>query len=94
VIVGGDEIIQDALLTGDPYLAPQPTVTELGLLDELELAVEGIEVIDREALASATGKILSRTDIEVPGISTSDFVAPIIRAAKNTEPVGAYLARQ
>lgn len=93
VILDSDDTIRDVLLTGDPYLRPQPTVTEPGLLDELESELRGLEATDEEAIVSTLSRVLDRPDVEVPGISPADIAAPITRAAEHTEPVARYLER-
>lgn len=93
VVLDADGRIRNVLITGDPYLRPQPTVTEPGLLDELEFELRGLDVTDESAIVSTISRVVDRPDVEVSGISPEDIAAPIVRAADHTEPVADYLER-
>lgn len=94
VVVDDAGRIHDVLISGDPYLRPQPTVTEPGLLDEMETAVSGLDATDEPAITEVLADIFDRSGVEVPGIEPSDVADPLVRAAQNTEPIPDYLARQ
>lgn len=93
VVLDSNGTIQDVLLTGDPYFRPQPTVTEPGLLDELESELQGLDVTDESTIISTISRTLDRPSVEVSGISPEDIAKPIVRAAEHTEPVADYLER-
>jgi lipoate-protein ligase A len=94
VVVDDDGRIRDSLISGDPYLRPQPTVTEPGLLDELETEIRGLEPSDEATIRETIAAVFDRPEVEVPGIDPSDVADPVARAAANAEPVPDYLARQ
>lgn len=91
VVVDPQNSIRDVLLSGDPYLQPQPTVTEPGLLDELEVVLRGHDVSERSALVDAIGSVLDRPEVEVPGISPEEIATPVVRAGESLQPIAEYL---
>lgn len=93
VVLDSERRIRDALITGDPYLRPQPTVTEPGLLDELESELRGLDVTDESTIVETVSRAFDRPDVEVSGISPEDIATPIVRAADHTEPIADYLER-
>lgn len=91
VVVDSEDTIRDVLLSGDPYLRPQPTVTEPGLLDELEVTLCGLDVTDEQVIVDAIASVLDRPEVEMPGISAQDVAAPVVRAGNEIQPVAQYL---
>lgn len=94
VVVDDDSRIRNVLISGDPYLRPQPTVTEPGLLDELEHRMRGLDATDEATIRETIAAVFDRPEVEVPGIDPREVADPIVRAAENTEPIPDYLARQ
>jgi lipoate-protein ligase A len=94
VIVDDDGTIRDALYTGDFFMRPIQTATTTREIDKLSAAPVGIDVTDRTALERSVEAVIENSLIEVPRVSPSDFVEPVVRAGENTESVENYLDRQ
>lgn len=94
VILDDDGRIHDAQLTGDLYVKPQHTVVDIGTLEEMEQAINGLDPRDRDAIESAIADTFSEYDVESPGIEPEHFVEPVLRAAENTQSVEQYLDEQ
>lgn len=87
-----DGVIEDARITGDFYISPQPTVTAEGAPADLDAAIRGLDATDRSALLDAVGAVFDEPDFEIPGVSPEDVVETIVHAAENTMSVEEYLA--
>ncbi len=83
--------IQDALITGDFFIRPHPTVTGDGAPRELGDAIVGLDTTDRDALLDAVTGVFEDPAFEMPCVSPADIVETIIHAAKNTMTVEEYL---
>ncbi|MFP9191425.1 biotin/lipoate A/B protein ligase family protein [Natrialbaceae archaeon A-CW1-1] len=94
VVLDDDDCILDAIIGGDLYIRPHPTVTAGGALETIVEAVRGLEATDEDALEESIASVLDRPGTEAPGISVEDFVAPIVRATENTQTVERYLESQ
>lgn len=92
VIIDDEGAIHDALIGGDLYIRPQPTITESGVLEELAAELRGLPADDEDALLEAVREIFDRPETEAPGIEPEDIVEPLLRATDNTIRVGDYLA--
>jgi len=93
-IVVENGYIADVELTGDLYIRPQPTLGDIGAMEELERALVGLDPTDRRSLEDAIATAFDEDDIEAPGIEPEHFAQPVLRAAENLEPVDEYRARQ
>jgi lipoate-protein ligase A len=94
VIVDGDGLIGDVELTGDLYIRPQHTISDIGAMEEMERAITGLDPTDGQSLETAITDAFAEHDIEAPGIEPEHFVEPVLRAAETTQPVDQYLAEQ
>jgi lipoate-protein ligase A len=92
VIVDDNGVIQDAQYTGDFFMRPLQTATTTREIDALSAALVGHDVTDESALEAAIMDVLKDSTIEVPRVSPSDLVNPVIKAGENTEPVKSYLS--
>lgn len=86
-----DTTIEDALITGDFFVRPHPTVTDEGAPEALDEAIIGLDATDRDALLAAVSSVFDRPEFEMPGVSAEDVVETIVHAADNTMTVGEYL---
>jgi len=85
-----DGEVYDVQYSGDFYFRPAHRATTTWLLDMMAAAVTGLNATDEDALQSAIEPFFERDDVEYPALEPSDFVKPITRAAKNTEPITEY----
>lgn len=92
VIVDDDGMIDDVLLTGDFFMRPLQTATTTREIDKISAAFIGHDIDDEAALTAAAEQVLSDSTIEIPRVSASDLVQPVLKAGKNTESVQSYLA--
>ncbi|MEF8814911.1 MAG: hypothetical protein V5A55_14020 [Halovenus sp.] len=90
IIVDNEGQIDDIELTGDLYIRPQPTIGEIGAMEEMERVLVGLDPSDRTALEDAIRTAFAEHDIEAPGIDPEHFAEPVHRAAENLEPVAEY----
>ena len=85
-----DGEVYDVQYSGDFYFRPAHRATTTWLLDKMAAAVTGLDATDEDTLQSAIEPFFERDDVEYPALEPSDFVKPITRAAKNTEPITEY----
>ncbi|WP_265112093.1 hypothetical protein [Halosolutus halophilus] len=86
-----DDTIEDALITGDFFVRPHPTVTNNGAPQLLDDTIRGVDVSDRDALLEAVSAVFDRPDFEIPEVSPEDIVTAIVHAGENTMSVDEYL---
>ncbi|MCU4753094.1 hypothetical protein OB919_14100 [Halobacteria archaeon AArc-curdl1] len=91
VVVDDDDRILDAIIGGDLYIRPHPTITAGGALETMVEAIRGLDATDRGAIEAAIQSVYDRPGTEVPGIEAADIAAPIVRATENTQSVASYL---
>ncbi len=93
-LVIDDGTIHDALVSGDLYIRPQPTLTRDGVLEAMADAIVGLDPTDDAAIADAIETVYDRYDVEAPGVEPADIVTAIRKAAADTRPADEYLADQ
>lgn len=84
--------ITDALVTGDFFIRPHPTVTAEGAPHLFDEALIGCDATDRAELERAIQGVFDRPDFEMPCVAIEDVVETISHAAENTMTVETYLA--
>lgn len=89
VLLDGDEIY-DVQYSGDFYFRPALPATSTSLLDEMAMALQGLDATDEDALEAAISEFFDRPELEYPRLDPGDFVQPIVRASKNRQPVTEY----
>lgn len=94
VVVDDGGTIHDALLSGDLYIRPQPTITRGGVLENLGDALIGIDPGDETALTDALTAVYDRYDVESPGVDPEDIVVAVMKAGDDTRPIPAYLSER
>lgn len=89
VLLDGDEI-HDVQFSGDFYFRPASPATATSLLDEMAVAVQGLDATDQDALEAAVEPFFEDPTIEYPRLEPADFAKPIVRATEETQPVTEY----
>jgi lipoate-protein ligase A len=84
--------IEEALVTGDFFVRPHPTVTANGAPSLLDEALVSVDADDRTAVRDAVDSVFERPAFEMPTVDAEDVVRTVIHAAENTMSVEEYLA--
>lgn len=81
VVVDEDDVIVDALYTGDMYHKPR-----VEALERLNRAIVGLDVHDSEGQLTAIEDVFAADDFEVPWMTAEDFRAPLEKIPENLTP--------
>lgn len=82
VVVDNEDVIVDALYTGDMYHKPR-----VEALERLNGAIAGLDVHDEDGQLAAIEDVFAGDDFEVPWMSAEDFAAPLEKIPENLTPV-------
>jgi hypothetical protein len=92
IVIDDNGRICDALYTGDFFMRPLQTATTTRVIDELSTSLIGLDPSDETALKQAVSGVLDDSRIEIPRVSATDFIQPVLKASSNRQPIEEYLA--